>query len=84
MFVYTNNQYSSFSNHTQIKLIKKFKTKKHVNSKLKVMSNTISRISRFRTADIYRRTDRLGQLLDIKIVFPNQLTMFAGILLKLF
>ena len=40
------------------------------------------RISRFWTTDIHRRTDRLSQKLGIKIVFPNQLTMFAGILLK--
>ena len=42
------------------------------------------RISRFRTTDIHRRTDRLGQKLGIKIVFPDQLAMFAGILLKTF
>ena len=37
------------------------------------------RISQFRTTDIHRRP--LGQCLRIKIVFPNQLTMCAGILL---
>ena len=74
-FVDTNNRCSSFSNHTHIKLIKKSKTKKpHVNSKPKVLSNTMFRIY------IHRTTDRLGQKLGIKIVFPNQFTMFAGIL----
>ena len=31
---------------------------------------------------IHCRTDRLGEKLGIKIVFPYQHTMFAGILLK--
>ena len=35
--------------------------KKHVNSKPKEQSNTMFRISRFRTTDIHRRTERLGQ-----------------------
>ena len=39
------------------------------------------RILRFWTTDIHRRTE---QRLGIKIVFPNRLTMFAGILLKTF
>ena len=39
------------------------------------------RISQFRTTDIHRRSARLGQCLGIKIVFPNQLTMCAGIFL---
>ena len=34
---------------------------KHVNSKPKVLSNTMFYISRFRTRDIHRRTDRLSQ-----------------------
>ena len=42
------------------------------------------RISRFRTTDIHHRTERLGQLLGIKIVFPNKLTMIVGIHLKTF
>ena len=62
--------------HTEIQ------NRKHVNSKQKVLSNTMFSISRFQTTDIYRRTDRLE--LGIKIVLPNQLTMFAGILLKTF
>ena len=41
-------------------------------------------ISQFRTTDIHRRPERLGQYLGIKIDFPNQVTMFAGILLKTF
>ena len=40
------------------------------------------RILLLRTTDIHRRTERLVQLLGIKIVFPNQLTMFPGILLE--
>ena len=39
---------------------KEIQNKKHVNSKLKVLSNTMFRISRFRTTDIHHRTDRLG------------------------
>ena len=56
-FVYTNKQYINFfSNHTNIKLIKKSKTKNMstVNRKYWV-------IPCFRTSDIHRRTDRLGQ-----------------------
>ena len=48
-FVYTNNHF------------KEIKNKKHVNSKPKVLSNTMLRISRFRSTDIHRRTDGLGQ-----------------------
>ena len=62
--------------HTEIQ------NRKHVNSKQKVLSNTMFRISQFQTTDIHHRTDRLE--LSIKIVLPNQLTMFAGILLKTF
>ena len=40
------------------------------------------RISWFRTTDIHRRTDGLGQLLCIKIAFPNQPKLFARILFK--
>ena len=70
-----------FVKHTHTKLIKN-----NVNSKPKLLStcNTMFRISRFRTTDIYCRTERLGQRLSIKIVFPNKLTMFTGILLKRF
>ena len=54
-FLYTNNQYSSFSHHTHIKY-KETQNKKHVNSKPKVLSNTMCRISGFRTKDIHRGT----------------------------
>ena len=57
--VFTNNQYSRFFfNYTHIKL-----KKKHVNSKPKVLSNTIFGISRFLTTDIHRTctTDRFVQ-----------------------
>ena len=54
--------------------LKRNPKQKHVNSKPKVLSNTMFRIY------IHRRTDRLGQYLGIKIVFPIQLTMFAGVL----
>ena len=70
-----------FSNHTHTKLPKQ----KHVISKRKYwQSNTTFRISKFRTTDIYHRTEWLAQRLGIKIVFPNKLTMFTGILLKTF
>ena len=52
LFVYTNKQYTSFSHHTQIKLIKK--AKRHVYSKLKVLRNNMFRISWLRTTDIHR------------------------------
>ena len=42
------------------------------------------RISRFRTTDIHRSTERLGQLLGIKIVFPSKLTMFDNILISIY
>ena len=42
-----------FSNHTHTKLPKQ----KHVISKPKVLSNTMFGISRFRTTDIYHRTE---------------------------
>ena len=42
------------------------------------------RISRFRTTDINRRPERLGQYLGNKIAFPNHLTMFADTLSKTF
>ena len=42
------------------------------------------RISRFRTTDIHRRTEQLGQCLGINIVFSNKLTMFAGILIYIY
>ena len=64
VFVYTNKEYTSFSYHTQIKLIKK--SKRHVNSKLKVLSNNMFRISWLRTMDIHRWIERLGQWLGIK------------------
>ena len=40
---------------------KEFQNKKHVNSKLKVLSNTMFLISGFWTMDIHRRADQLGQ-----------------------
>ena len=40
------------------------------------------RILQIRTMGIYLRTERLGQLVGIKIVFLSQLPMFGGILLK--
>ena len=72
--------------HIHTSTYKENQIKKHVNSKPKVLSvsNTMFRMSWFRTTDIHRRTDGLGQLLCIKIVFPNQLTMLARILFKIF
>ena len=51
---------------------KEFPNKKHVNSKPKVLSNTMFHIGMFRTTDINCRTERLG----IKIVLPNKLSIF--------
>ena len=80
--MFTNNKRSSFFQLYTHQTYREVQNKKKLNSKLKVLSNTIFRISRFRTTDIHRRTERLG----IKIVFPNQLTctMFAGIILFFF
>ena len=57
---HTNNQYSSFSIHTH-QTYKEIQSKKHVYSKPKLLTNTLFRISRFRTTDIHPRTDRLVQ-----------------------
>ena len=60
-----------FSNHTHIKHTE-FKNKKHVNSKPKVLSNTMFRISRFRTTDIHRRIERLGHnLIKLQCLLVN-------------
>ena len=51
-----------------------------------VLSNTIFRISLFRTTDSHRTYTQSDSLKNkaSKVVFPNQLTMFAGILLETF
>ena len=54
-FVYTNKQYSSFfQSYTH-------QTYKEIQNKQKTCHRTEFRISRFRTTDIHRRTDRFGQ-----------------------
>ena len=54
-------QYSScFQSYTH-QTYKEIQNKKHVNGKAKVPSNTMFRISLFRTTDIHRNTERLAQ-----------------------
>ena len=61
--------------------LKRHPKPKNVNSKPKVLSTTMFRISRFRTTYIHivEKTDSVNSC-----TFPNQLTMFSGILLKTF
>ena len=49
--------FQSYTHHTY----KGIQNKKHVNSKSKLLSNTMFHISRLRVTDIHRRTVRLGQ-----------------------
>ena len=75
VYVYKQTKQRCFSNNTHIKL-KKFKAKS-VNSELKV--HQVYRVTPcfvshgFRTIDMHLRTNRLSQLLGIKIVFLSQL-----------
>lgn len=55
-----------FPNHTDTKLIKKLKAKEHVNSKQKI--HQVYGVTPCKVSDIHRKTERLGQYLDIKIV----------------
>ena len=58
--MFTNKQYSSFfSNHTNIKLIKKIKAE--TMSTPSLWENTIFRVSQYRTRDIHRGIETLGQ-----------------------
>ena len=62
------------SHYTHIKLIKKSKTKNmSINSKPKVLSNTMFHIPGFWTTDIHCRTEWLCQLLGISIFFLTNL-----------
>ena len=79
---YTNKQYSSFFQPNTHQTYNEIQNKKYVNSKPKVLSNAMFHISLFRTADIHRRTER--SIIMHQFVFPNQLTMFASILLEPF
>ena len=58
-FVYTNKQHSSFFQPFTNQTYKEIQNK--INSKPKVLSNTMIRISRIRTTDIHRKSERLGQ-----------------------
>ena len=79
--MYTNEQYSSFFQSYTHQTYKEILNKKHVNSKQKVLSNTMFCIPLFRTMDIHRRT---RAMIRHQNCFPNQLTMVAGILLETF
>ena len=58
--IHINNTVVFFQSYKH-QIYKEIQNKKPVNSKPKVLNNTMFRISRFRTADIHRRTERLGQ-----------------------
>ena len=60
-----------FPNHTDTKLIKKLKAKKR-----QQQTESSTGVTPCKVSDIHRKTERLGQYLDIK--------MFGGILLKQF
>ena len=83
-FMYTNNQYSSFSNHTHIKLIKISKTKNMstVNRKYWVTPCFVSHGFGLRTF-IVEQNDSVNNKAS-ELFFSCQLTMFAGIILKTF
>ena len=68
VFIQINNTVV-FTNHTLIKLIKKSETKKPVNSKPKVLSNNMFCISRFRTMNSHRKTERIGSIMRHQICF---------------
>ena len=61
LYMYTNKKYSSFYQPYTLQTYKEIQNKKPVNSKPKLLSNTMFRISLFQTTDVHRRTERISQ-----------------------